>query len=227
MMNLRDRYQHVMERVVNACHRCGRSPSDVTVLAVSKRQPDEAVKKLFELGHRDFGENQIQAWASRLESTDALDIRWHLVGPIQSNKAKRVVSGKPELIHSIDRINLIETLSKRIPDGQKLDALIQVNVDREAQKTGCGPDELQSLVESLSKSPGLRLRGLMCIPRPTQQGVPRRAFESLRLLLDGIVDQVEGRPILSMGMSMDFEAAITEGSNLIRLGTAIFGPRPE
>jgi pyridoxal phosphate enzyme (YggS family) len=224
-MTLTDRYFGLQDRVAQAAKASARSTRDITVLAVSKRHTDEAVESLAELGHRDFGENQVQAWTARLDTFPAL--RWHLVGALQTNKATAIEEGQPTLVHTVDRLKLVVALSRRWNRPTPLDVLIQVNIDDEPQKAGCTPDGLDALADHVAKSTALRLRGLMCIPKPVDAGAPRDAFARTRLLLDTVRDRVQDTPILSMGMSDDFEAAIAEGSTLIRIGTALFGRRAD
>ena len=224
-MTLTDRYFGLQDRIAQAAQAAGRSPRELTVLAVSKRHADASVQALADLGHRDFGENQVQAWSARLDAFPAL--RWHLVGALQTNKATAIEEGRPTLVHTVDRLKLVVALSRRWNHPTPLDVLIQVNVDDEPQKAGCTPEGLDALADHVTKSTALRLRGLMCIPKPVDGGAPREAFARTRGLLETIGDRVEDTPILSMGMSDDFEAAIAEGSTLIRIGTALFGPRAD
>jgi len=224
-MSLTDRYFALQDRIARAATESGRSLQEITVLAVSKRHTTEAVTALADLGHRDFGENQVQAWTERLDAFPAL--RWHLIGALQTNKATAIEEGRPTLVHTVDRLKLVVALSRRWNHPTPLDVLIQVNIDSEPQKAGCTPEQLDALADHVTKSTALRLRGLMCLPKPVPGGPPQAAFSRTRELLDTIRDRVEDTPILSMGMSNDFEAAIAEGSTLIRIGTAIFGPRAD
>jgi len=222
------RHREVEERIVEACHRAGRSRAEVTLLAVSKGHPDEAIAASHALGLRDFGESRVQAWLGRRERLAELGIRWHLVGALQTKKARHVTPAPPWLLHSVDREDLVKALAKRLDPALPVACLVQIDVDGEPQKGGCRPEELDALADRLAATPGLVLRGAMCIPRPPPEGDPRRAFARTRELLDTVGDRVDltfGPPILSMGMSSDLEDAIAEGSNLVRIGTALFGPR--
>ncbi len=228
---LAERYEAVRQRVAEACGAAGRPVDDVTLVAVSKRHTDEAVRAVAALGQVDFGENLVQAFEGRNRSLQDLGLRWHLIGPVQTNKARHLAACRPALLHTIDRAALVEALSRRLdgaaPPGP-LNVLIQVDIDREAQKSGCAPEDVDALVDLVSASPALRLRGLMCIPRPASVASPRAAFARTRALLDGISDRLDataGPAVLSMGMSDDFADAIAEGSTLVRVGTAIFGAR--
>jgi PLP dependent protein len=222
-VKISERYLSVHGRVQASASRSGRAVEDLTVLAVSKRQDDDAVAALAELGHRDFGENLVQAWSRRLERFPSL--RWHLVGALQTNKAATIGKGHPALVHTIDRSTLVDSLARRWDLPTPLDVLLQINVDREPQKAGCLPEDVDALADHVAASHALRLRGVMCIPQPVPGGAPRAAFQRTRELSETLSDRVEGALILSMGMSGDFEAAIEEGSTLIRIGTALFGPR--
>ena len=222
-MTIDERYRVTLERVRDAAQQAGKAPDEVAVLAVSKRQEDAAVAALANLGHRDFGENLVQAWSRRVDRFP--ELRWHLIGALQTNKAAAVASGRPILVHTVDRPALVDALTKRWSAPAPLDVLLQINVDREPQKAGCLPEAIDQLADHVAASAALRLRGVMCIPRPVPGAAPTAAFAHTRRLGEQISDRVAGPPVLSMGMSGDFEAAIAEGSTLIRIGTALFGPR--
>lgn len=226
---LRARYDDVLGRIAEAARRHDRDPGEVTLVAISKLQPDARVRALAQLGQRDFGENLVQPWRSRLETLGDRDLRWHLVGALQTNKVREVAPRPPALLHAVDRERVVDALAQRLErEGQRLDVLIQVNVDREASKAGCPPETLDALADRLAAAaPTLRLRGLMAIPRPPAEAPPRPAFARTRELLDRIRDLVHGPPVLSMGMSADLEDAIAEGSTLVRVGTALMGPRDQ
>ena len=221
---IEDRYTIIRQRIESAAKQAGRTPSDVTLVAVSKRQPVDAIQALLDLGHKDFGENVIQEWRSKVDALEhEPSLRWHLIGPIQTNKAKFVAREVPSLLHTIDRVSLVQTLEKRL-DASSLPVLIQVNIDLEPQKAGVAPHELRELAEKVVSCTHLSLQGLMCIPAPGPQ--TRAAFSRLRTLGDEIQDLVQQPIELSMGMSQDFEDAILEGSTMVRVGSALFGPRP-
>jgi PLP dependent protein len=206
-------------------------PPGVTLVAVSKTQPPEAVREAYAAGQRDFGENYAQEWRDKAAALADLDgVVWHFIGALQTNKVKYVV-GRPEeapgspraaWIHTVDRASLAEEVSRRSQRrGAVTRVLLEVNVAGEASKSGCAPADLPRLAEAAARLPGIELRGLMCIP--PAEGDPRPLFAALRALRDGL-----GMPLpdLSMGMSGDYQAAIGEGSTLVRVGTAIFGARP-
>ncbi len=224
-MSLSERYAAVERRVEEAARRAGREADEVTLIAVSKRQPHALLTELANLGHLDFGENLIQSWRARLELPELADIRWHLLGPVQTNKVKFIARHPPSCLHTVDRASLIEALGARLHSDAPMDVLLQVNVDHEPQKAGCLPEDLQGLADRICETPGVTLRGLMAIPKPPSSGPPQSAFSTLRRLAESIADRIPGSPVLSMGMSGDFEAAIAEGSTHVRVGTAIFGPR--
>ncbi len=221
---IEERYASICQRIEVAAQQTGRKASDITLLAVSKRQPEDRIRALLELGHRDFGENLIQEWKRKHEVfQDVPDLRWHLIGPVQSNKAKFIARSLPALLHSVDREALVESLDKRIAPGAKLRVLIQVNIDREPQKAGIDPEGIRSLAERITSSDHLELGGLMCIPAANTDARP--AFARMRTLGERIEDLCIGRPALSMGMSQDFESAVLEGATIVRVGSALFGPR--
>lgn len=222
----RERLQEIEERLAAACRRSGRERAEVTLVAVSKRQPDEAVRALAGLGVCDFGENLVQPWLGRIATLGDLAARWHVIGPLQTKKARSIAAGQPFLVHTVDRPRLVAALASHWDAPEPLEVLIQVNVDREPQKAGCPPEGVGGLADLVAATPCLRLRGLMCIPRPPAAGPPSAAFAATRRLAEAISDRASGPLIVSMGMSSDFEEAIGAGSTLVRVGTALFGPRP-
>lgn len=195
-------------------------PPGVTLLAVSKAQPAEAVRQAYAAGQRHFGENYVQEWRDKAEAlADLPDIAWHFVGSLQSNKVKYLV-GRVALVHTVDRLDLAREISRRSAQkGVATGVLLEVNVAGEASKSGCAPGEVPELAEAVRALPALDLRGLMCVP--PAEGDPRPHFRALRALRDRL-----GLAELSMGMSGDYPAAIEEGATIVRVGTAIFGERP-
>jgi hypothetical protein len=224
--------QQVKGRIAVACARAGRPVQSVTLLAVSKTQPPEAVRTAYAAGQRAFGENYVQEALRKVEALADLrtGLEWHLVGPLQSNKA-RAAAQTFDWVHSVDRLTIAERLSAQRPAGlAALNVCLQVNVSAEASKSGVVPADLPALARAVAALPRLRLRGLMSIPEPAgdfeTQRLPHRR---LRELLEAL--RAEGLELdtLSMGMSADLEAAIAEGATMVRIGTAIFGmraPRP-
>lgn len=221
-------------RIAVACALSGRARAEVTLVAVSKEQPDEGVRALYALGVRDFGENKVQALEARMARLAELgDVRWHLIGPLQTNKARDVAELARRglaLVHTIDRLGLVLALAKRLAtDTTPLDVLVQVDVDREPQKAGVEVPELPALLDAVARTPAMRLRGLMAIPRALEVAGPEataRAFDGMRQLCDAHRARFAAPAILSMGMSDDFELAISYGATMVRVGSALFGPRP-
>ncbi len=210
----------VRERIERACVRAGRDPASVTLVAVSKGHPAEAIRAGYEAGLRHFGENRIQEAIPRIEESVAsgVEAAWHLVGHLQSNKAK-AAAGAFDLIHSIDSARLLARLDAAAPAPR--DVLLQVNIAAEPQKQGVAPDDLGALVEAAREARNLRLRGLMTIaPIASDAEDVRPVFRALRELAER-----HELPELSMGMTDDFEVAIEEGATLVRVGRAIFGER--
>ncbi|MFO0747492.1 MAG: YggS family pyridoxal phosphate-dependent enzyme [Myxococcota bacterium] len=221
------RLEAIERAIAEACARAGRARASVTLVAVSKTHPDAAVAALAAQGVGAFGENKVQAFLARKAAFPALD--WHLIGPVQTNKAKDLAKAPPALLHTIDRAALVEALWARLT--APLPCLVQVDIDAEATKSGVAVDALDALVDAVAAAPMLSFRGLMCIPRPLEDVGPdavRRSFARLRGLLDGVRDRLAPGCAgeLSMGMSDDFGLAIEEGATLVRIGTALFGPRP-
>ena len=210
----------VRERIARACERAGREAASVTLVAVSKGQPVEAVRAAAEAGIRQFGENRIQEALPKIEAATAsgIEATWHLVGHLQSNKAK-AAAGAFDVIHSVDSTRLLARLDAAAPAPR--DVLLQVNVAAEAQKQGVAPGEVGALIEAARGASGLRLRGLMTIaPIAADPEDVRPVFRELRALAERFA-----LPELSMGMTDDFEVAIEEGATLVRVGRAIFGER--
>lgn len=225
-MALNERYLAVKQRIEEACQAAGRDPGEVRLLAVSKTFPIEPIRALFTAGQLDFGENYVQEAEGKVPLLP--EARWHLIGPLQSNKAAKAVQLFP-VIHSLDRLSLAERLDRlAVQAGRVLDAFLQVRLGEEDSKSGLDPKDVVAEVERWNASrswQGLRLVGLMTLPPPQTS---RPFFAQLRELRDRL--QALQLPIfkeyqLSMGMSDDFEAAIAEGSNWIRIGRALFGSR--
>ncbi|HEX6832123.1 MAG TPA: YggS family pyridoxal phosphate-dependent enzyme [Rudaea sp.] len=216
-------YQQIRERVQAAARRAGHA---VQLLAVSKTKPASAIRALAALGQTAFGENYVQeARAKQRELTD-LDLEWHLIGPLQSNKC-RDVAQHFDWLHSLDRPKLVPLLEAARAEGMPpLNVLIQVNIDDETSKAGCAPDEVSALAATIATAPRLRLRGLMAIPEPSPDADRRRiAFERMRALFEQMRAEHPDADTLSMGMSDDFEQAIAHGATMVRIGSALFGAR--
>jgi pyridoxal phosphate enzyme (YggS family) len=226
MDTIEKRLQAVKSRIARACAAHRRDPRDIVLVAVSKTFSPDAVRAAHAAGQRDFGENQVQEAVAKLEALADLDLVWHFIGPIQSNKT-RPVAERFAWVHSIDRLKIAERLSAQRPEGlPPLQACIQVNVSGEATKSGVAPEAAPALARAVALLPHLRLRGLMAIPEPTDDpALQRRRFEDLRALKDRLGAQGLALDALSMGMSDDLEAAIAAGATMVRVGTAIFGAR--
>jgi pyridoxal phosphate enzyme (YggS family) len=226
MDTIEKRLQAVKSRIARACAAHRRDPRDIVLVAVSKTFSPDAVRAAHAAGQRDFGENQVQEAVAKLEALADLDLVWHFIGPIQSNKT-RPVAERFAWVHSIDRLKIAERLSAQRPERlPPLQACIQVNVSGEATKSGAAPEAAPALARAVALLPHLRLRGLMAIPEPTDDpALQRRRFEDLRALKDRLGAQGLALDALSMGMSDDLEAAIAAGATMVRVGTAIFGAR--
>jgi pyridoxal phosphate enzyme (YggS family) len=213
----------VRDRIAAAARRAGRSTAEIRLVAISKKQPLHKLREAYAAGQRDFGENYAQELVEKAQAlADLPDIRWHFVGHLQRNKAK-LVAPLCELIHTVDSVDLAETLLRRAGRG-RVRCLVEVNLGDESQKGGVSAAETGALCQGLAALPRLSLEGLMCLPPLT--GEPRDYFRRLRELRDSIVHGLDLRlPELSMGMSEDFEAAIEEGATWVRLGTIVFGKR--
>ncbi len=219
----------VRDRIAKAARRAGRDPAGVKIVAVTKGHPIAAAKAAAAEGLLDLGENRVQEALTKMEEWPDAPVRWHLIGHLQSNKAKKAV-GRFALIHSLDSVRLADELDRAAAAGGGLvqDVLVQVNVAREEQKTGVDPDEVHGLVAHVAAKRQLRLRGLMAMaPLTDDEAIQRGTFAGLRELRDLLV--LDGRlpkgclDELSMGMSQDFEVAVEEGATLLRLGTVLFG----
>jgi pyridoxal phosphate enzyme (YggS family) len=193
---------------------------------VSKTKPAEAVRDLALAGQRAFGENYVQEALAKIEALAGRGLEWHLIGRLQSNKC-RDVAGRFDWVQSLDRPKLVEELARhRAPSAPPLNILVQVNPDGEAGKSGCEPAQIDELADLVAAAPRLRLRGLMAIPEPSpDMAVRRRTFARMAEYFSALQARHAGVDTLSMGMSEDFELAIAEGATMIRVGTALFGPR--
>jgi len=222
---LADALQTLLQRLDNAGRMAGRPAP--ALLAVSKRQAATAVAELHAAGQRAFGENYVQEAKAKQAELVALPLEWHLIGHLQSNKA-REAAVLFDWVQTVDRLSLVAPLARHRPPGRgQLNVLIQVNIDDEASKHGCAPEAIPALAEAIAGEPRLRLRGLMAIPAPFEDPARRRAaFRRMRGLFDALRAGRPGIDTLSMGMSDDLELAVAEGATLVRVGTALFGARP-
>ena len=228
MTTLQERLSAVQTRIARACAQAGRAPSAVQLLAVSKLHPAQAVREALAHGQNAFGENYVQEALDKMAALADLRpaIEWHLVGPLQSNKT-RAVAEAFDWVHSVDRLKIAQRLSDQRPAHlPPLNICLQVNISGEASKSGLTPAEAADIAPAVAALPRLRLRGLMALPEPLGGFEAQRApLLALRLLRETLNRQGLALDTLSMGMSDDLEAAIAEGSTLVRVGTAVFGPR--
>jgi len=219
--DIRGNLERVREAIARACARAGRSPAEVLLVAVSKTVEVERIERAIAAGVPALGENRVQEAREKIE-TLGRPVPWHLIGHLQTNKAKDAAR-LFDWVQSVDRLELAAELDRRARAlGRTVDVLIEVNVGEESQKSGVRPGEIKSLLDALAGSSGIRIRGLMAIPPAAPDPEQTRPhFRRLRELRDAA-----GLEHLSMGMSADFEAAVEEGATMVRIGTAIFGPRP-
>lgn len=226
MENIAAALRALKARISDLERRYQRPAGSVGLVAVSKTKPAEAVAAAFAEGQRDFGENQLQDARGKLEALRDLDIVWHFIGPIQSNKTRGVAEAFA-WVHSLDRVKIARRLNDQRPEGAPpLKVCIQVNVSAEATKSGIRPQDLEEFATTVSALPRLRLRGLMAIPAPAADlEAQRLPFRRLRQAMLELNQSGFDLDTLSMGMSDDMEAAIAEGATWIRIGTAIFGAR--
>jgi pyridoxal phosphate enzyme (YggS family) len=227
--SVRENLLRIQERIAKAAERAGRRAEEITLIGVSKTHPANAIREAYEAGIRHFGENRVQEWEGKRAVTEGLAATWHLIGHLQSNKTARAA----KLFHSIDSVDDFATAQRldraRAEAGiaGKLRVLIEVRVAPEETKSGVEINELPKLVESFGELPRLELAGLMCIPPFLEKAEQVRPyFRRLRELRDELTGKLGiALPVLSMGMSHDFEVAIEEGATEVRVGTALFGTR--
>lgn len=211
---------NIQEQITQAAQNCMRSATDITLIAVSKTQTAETIRLAYELGQRAFGENYVQEAKQKKQSLNDLDIEWHFIGPIQTNKT-RIIAEQFDWVHSVDREKIALRLSNQRPENlPPLNICLQVNIDDESTKSGVSLNELPTLITKVSTLPNLKLRGLMTIPSKKESYEDQ--LIAFKLLADAKAPFMD---TLSMGMSNDLSAAIVAGSTLVRIGTAIFGKR--
>jgi len=226
MTTIADNLQAVRARIARAAQASGRDPGDIALVAVSKTFPAEYIAQAHAAGQRAFGENYAQEAVGKITKLARLALEWHFIGPLQSNKTGAIAACF-QWVHSVEREKIAQRLNAARPESlPPLNICIQVNVSGEASKSGISPGEEIKLAEAIARMPRLKLRGLMAIPEPTPDTkLQRRRFALLRELKEKLVARGHALDVLSMGMSDDLEAAITEGATIVRVGTAIFGPR--
>ncbi|MEH6617500.1 MAG: YggS family pyridoxal phosphate-dependent enzyme [Porticoccus sp.] len=230
MPNIIDNLSLVYQKIDQFAKKAGRNPCDITLLAVSKGQQANAIRQAYALGLRDFGENYLlEALDKQQQLVDLTDIRWHFIGSVQSNKTRKVAEHF-DWVHSIDRIKTAERLNACRPEKHApLNICLQVNIDGEESKSGIPIHQVKNLAQAVIELSNLKLRGLMAIPQNRKTVSEQQiSFATLAKLLSDTQSsspQLSTLDTLSMGMSGDLEAAITEGATIVRIGTAIFGPR--
>ena len=228
---LKDRYLSVTEKLANACKKTGRDLNEVTLVAVSKFHPVEDIEFLAKMGQKIFGENYLQEAEEKQQilTNRGMDVEWHFIGSLQSRKARRA-AGRFALIHTLDSAKLARELQKALcGQNESQRVLIEVNIAEERQKGGISANALPELANLvLTECPNLCLGGLMCMPPFTETGERARKYFSRLRELNVRLKTFTGLPLpdLSMGMSSDYQIAIEEGATIVRVGTAIFGPRP-
>tara|TARA_R110002073_G_scaffold79585_3_gene191883 strand:+ start:769 stop:1503 length:735 start_codon:yes stop_codon:yes gene_type:complete len=226
MTSTSDRYEHVTGQIEAAARAAGRAPGSVQLLAVSKRQPVGAIAELAALGQIRFGENFVQEACAKIAALDGYALEWHFIGRLQSNKTREVATHF-SWVHSIDRLKIARRLSEQRPaTAPPLNVCIEVNISGESGKGGITMDEAPEFAAQVRALPRLKLRGLMALPAPTGDVARQReSFALLARLAKHIAD--DDFDTLSMGTSGDFTAAIAEGATIVRVGTALFGPRAD
>ena len=216
----------IRARIQAACAAAGRPPEAVTLLAVSKTRGADEIAALADQGQRHFGENYLQEALDKMPALAGRDLIWHFIGPLQSNKT-RDVAAHFDWVHSVDRAKVARRLNDQRPDAlPPLNVCLQVNVDDEDSKSGVPLAAVPALAAQFQEWPRLRLRGLMAIPRADAEDGNRAAFRRLAMTLSQLRNTMPALDTLSMGMSADYPVAIEEGATLVRIGTALFGPRP-
>lgn len=232
-MSISENLQLVQHRIANSAQAAGRDPASITLLAVSKTFNVQAVLAAAQAGQRAFGENYVQEAIDKITATrdlrehnPDLQLEWHFIGPIQSNKTRQIAEHF-DWVHSVDRLKIAQRLSEQRPaDMPPLQICLQVNVSGEATKSGLEPEALLELAGAVVLLPNIRLRGLMAIPEPTEDVQQQcAAFAKLRFMQNDLQAVGIQTDTLSMGMSADMDAAIAEGATIVRIGTAIFGVR--
>ncbi|MGO1369527.1 YggS family pyridoxal phosphate-dependent enzyme [Senegalia sp. (in: firmicutes)] len=228
-ISIESNIQEIEEKIKKACERSNRNREEVKLIAVTKTKPVEVIEEAIDLGLYDIGENRVQEIIEKYDDLNTDDLNWHMIGHLQTNKVKYIID-KVHLIHSLDRLSLAKELNKRARKTDRvIDVLIQVNIAKEESKFGLNKDEIWGFIENIEKYPFIAVKGLMVMaPFDEEAENIRYVFKGAKDLFEEIkkkdIDYIEMKH-LSMGMTNDFEVAIEEGSNLIRVGTGIFGKR--
>jgi pyridoxal phosphate enzyme (YggS family) len=226
MASIPENISTVRQQIRCAAARYARAETSVTLLAVSKTQSAERVRQAYEAEQRHFGENYVQEGLEKIQALQLDGLVWHFIGPIQSNKTRDIATHF-DWVHSVDRAKIAQRLNDhRSSEREPLNVCVQVNISEEVSKSGVALQDAETLCEQLTQLPNIRLRGLMAIPAPrTDFQQQRSAYRPLRELFERLSGRFEHFDTLSMGMSNDIEAAIAEGSTMVRVGSAIFGIR--
>jgi len=226
MNNMEKNLNGIHARIASAANASGRTTDSIMLLAVSKKKPASDIRLAYECGQRDFGENYLQEALQKMQELQGLDINWHFIGAIQSNKTRSIAEAF-DWVHCVDRLKIATRLSEQRPATMApLNICIQINLDHETSKAGIDLSELNDLAMPIAALPGIRLRGLMAIPAPRADYSGQcEAFARLAEALESLRQQGLDCDTLSMGMTQDMDAAIAQGSTLVRIGTAIFGER--
>lgn len=226
MQNIARNLASLRAEIESAARRHGRDPAAVTLVAVSKMQDVAAIRAAAACGQADFGENYLQEALQKMALTGDLPLTWHFIGPVQANKTRQI-AGHFHWVHGVDREKIARRLAEaRGTRGPPLNVCLQVNISGESTKAGVAPQDVAELAARIAPMPGLRLRGLMALPAPTTDFTAQRAaFARVRALYTDLRARGIDLDTLSMGTTTDLEAAVAEGATLVRVGTAIFGPR--
>jgi PLP dependent protein len=227
-MSIKQNLLKIQEDIVKTEEEYNRQPGSVLLLAVSKKQPIEKIYEAIAAGHKNFGESYAQEGVDKIKEINDSSLIWHFVGPIQSNKTK-IIAENFAWVHSVDRLKIAQRLNKQRPvDLGPLNVCIEININDEASKAGIALTEIENLAHKIKGLPNLKLRGLMAIPDVSHDfAAQRKDFKKLSLAFADLNRKDFELDTLSMGMSADFEAAIAEGSTIVRIGTAVFGIRRE
>ena len=226
MIRVTENLALIRNLLATAATEADRDPDSISLLAVSKKQPLEKIVEAAAAGQRDFGENFVQEGLDKIQAASNADLAWHLIGHLQSNKT-RVVAEYFDWVHTIDKLKTAARLSQQRPAHlQPINICLQVNIDDEPGKSGVRVDNVRALAVACAELPGIRLRGLMCLPAIRQGfAAQREPFARLRQIFEDLQPEGLSLDTLSMGMSGDFRAAIFEGATIVRIGTALFGER--
>ncbi len=227
MIRVTENLGKIRDLLMKAALEAGRNPREIQLLAVSKKQPSQLIADAAAAGQQDFGENFVQEGLEKIEILPHKDLVWHFIGHLQTNKT-RAVAENFDWVHTLDRLKTAERLSRQRPDELgDLNVCLQINVDDQPEKSGVQAEALPELAAACAELPRLNLRGLMCLPAIREDFDEQRVpFARLRALRESLAENGIATDTLSMGMSGDFRAAIWEGATIVRIGTAVFGPRP-